>query len=101
MVLIQFFNRDDLSPRYLAFREAYQKRFRQDPGFASVAAYDAARAALDVLARRQRGQSVKAALLAFGPYDGVQERWIFDPNGDARRKTYMARVRNSSFVIID
>lgn len=96
----QYFNRDDNSPRYLAFRAAYQSRFHQEPGFASVAAYDATQATLTALARRGK-QSLKQALLTSGPYPGLQEQWNFDRFGDAGRKAYVTEVRNGRFVVVD
>jgi branched-chain amino acid transport system substrate-binding protein len=100
VVLTQFFNRDDRSPRYLLFAEAFRARFKQDPGFASVAAYDATSAVLKALEKSQ-GTALKDALLASGPYQGLQESWNFDRNGDAVRQTRIAMVRSGRFVIVD
>lgn len=101
MTLTQFFNRDDDSPRYLAFSSAYTARFKQEPGFASVAAYDATRAILTALAKAGKGQPLKEALLAAGPYEGLQDRWNFDRFGDAQRQTHISVVRNGRFVLVD
>lgn len=101
MTLAQFFNRDDASPRYRAFATAYTARFKQEPGFASVAAYDATRAILAALAKAGKSQSLKQALLAAGPYEGLQDRWNFDGNGDAQRQTYITVVRNGRFVLVE
>jgi branched-chain amino acid transport system substrate-binding protein len=96
----QFFNRDDVSPRYVAFREAYRARFRQEPGFVSVVSYDATRATLEALTRRGK-QPLKQALLTSGPYQGLQDEWNFDRFGDARRRAYVTEVRNGRFVVAD
>lgn len=101
VTLSQFFNRDDASPSYRAFSAAYKVRFNQEPGFASVAAYDATRAILSALAKAGNGQSLKEALLAAGPYEGLQDRWNFDGNGDAQRQTYITVVRNGRFVLVE
>lgn len=100
MTLAQFFNRDDASPRYRAFSTAYTARFKQEPGYASVAAYDATRAILTALAKAGKGQPLKEALLAAGPYEGLQDRWNFDGNGDAQRQTHISVVRNGRFVLV-
>ena len=97
----QFFNREDTSPRYLAFREAYRARFNQEPGFATVASYDATQATLEALSRRTPEQNLKQALLASGPYQGLQEQWNFDRYGDAERKAYVTEVRNGRFVVVE
>lgn len=101
ITVAQFFNRDEASPRYRAFCRAYTARFKQEPGFASVAAYDATRAVLAALAKVGRTQSLKQALLAAGPYEGLQDRWSFDRNGDAQRQTYVTVVRNGHFVLVE
>lgn len=101
VTLTQFFDRDDKSPRYRAFAEAFRARFKQEPGFASVAAYDATRAVLDALAKRGKDQSLKEALLASGPYDGLQEKWTFDRYGGAQRKTSITVVRDGQFKVVE
>lgn len=100
MTMTQFFNRDDTSPRYLAFAEAFRARFKQEPGFASLAGYDATRATLQALSRVGKEQTLKQALLTAGPYEGLQERWNFNRYGDAERQTYLTVVRNGRFVIV-
>lgn len=101
VTLAQLFNRDDQSPRYRAFAAAYVARFNEAPGFASVTAYDATKALLTALAKSGKGQSLKQALLASGPFDGLQERWNFDRNGDARRQIYITTVRDGRFVRVE
>lgn len=101
ITMSQFFNRDDASPRYRAFAAAYTARFMQEPGFASVAAYDATQAIFTALTKAGKGQPLKDALLAAGPYEGLQERWNFDRYGDAQRQTYISVVRNGRFVLVE
>jgi branched-chain amino acid transport system substrate-binding protein len=102
MTLTQFFNRDDSSAGYRAFADAYRTRFQQEPGFASVAAYDATRATLQALAAAGKGGlSLKQALLAAGPYRGLQESWNFDRFGDARRRTFVTVVRDGRFTVVE
>lgn len=59
LVIVQNYKRDDDSPRFRAFREAYFKRYQKDPGYSSVSAYDA------------------ATVLRYGPYQGLQQI-VFD-----------------------
>lgn len=96
----QFFNREDISTTYLAFRETYLKRFRQEPGFVSVAAYDATTATITALQQRNKDKSLKQALLTAGPFQGVQEQWNFDRFGDAERKAYITEVHDGRFVVV-
>lgn len=101
MVTLQLFNRELPTPRYQAFLKDYRQRFNQEPGFASIAAYDAAQATIQALRKRKDGQSVKAALLESGPYQGLQEAWNFDRNGDVQRATYVATVKDGRFLVVD
>jgi branched-chain amino acid transport system substrate-binding protein len=99
MSTLQLFNRDDTSARYQAFRASYRARFKSEPGFASIAAYDATQALAQALDRQGKGQSVKQALLASGPYRGLQDEWSFDRYGDVERKSAVAVVRRGRFVV--
>ncbi len=99
MLVTQFFNRDDESPRYADFRKKFLARFGQEPGFAAVVAYDATRALLLAYNQRRAGELLKTALLTAGPFEGLQERWGFDASGDARRNSFVAVVREGRFVI--
>lgn len=100
MTLTQFFDRANVSPRYQGFADAFRKRFRQEPGFASVAAYDSTRAVLSAM-EKAPGGPLKQALLEAGPYQGLQTDWNFDRFGDAQRRTHIAVVRDGHFVVAD
>lgn len=99
LYLAQLFNRKDTTPRYQAFRDVYRQRFQQEPGFVSLAAYDAANIALEALSRRTAVQSLKETLLK-GSFTGVQQTIAFDPFGDAPRPSLMTMIHNGQFVII-
>ena len=97
----QFFDRDDRSPRYIEFMARYEQRFGEPPGFASVGAYDAVAAVADALARVGAASApLKQALLAGGPYAGLQEAWRFDSFGDSRRKLRVAEVVHGRFQVV-
>lgn len=100
MFVAQFFDRNDRSPEYVRFRQAYLQRFNSPPGFASVAGYDAAQAVIEALARG-KGLPLKQALLERGPFSGAQQPFSFDRFGDARRKTFITVVRDGRFVVLD
>ena len=97
LILLQYFNRDDTSPRYQAFLATYRARFKEDPGFSSIAAYDATRATLLAIGKRGK-EPLKQALLTAGPYEGAQDTWNFDRFGDGQRKAYVTIVRDGRFV---
>lgn len=100
MTLPQFFDRANVSARYQGFANAFRKRFRQEPGFASVAAYDSTRAILSAM-EKAPSRPLKQALLESGPYQGLQTVWNFDRFGDAQRQTHIAIVRDGLLVVTD
>lgn len=101
LYVTQFFDREDKSPDYQAFRQAYEKRFQQLPGFASVGAYDATRATLEAIGRGKHGESLKQTLLERGPFVGVQQPIRLDRFGDAQRRAFITTVRDGRFVAIE
>lgn len=97
----QLFNREHATTRYQDFVRGYRERFGQEPGFASVAAYDATHALVQALRRQQQGQGVKQALLQAGPYEGLQERWNFDVYGDVQRRNYVTVIKDGRYVTVN
>ncbi|GAB2897162.1 ABC transporter substrate-binding protein [Uliginosibacterium flavum] len=97
MLVEQYFDRNDASANYLKFREAYLKRFGQEPGYASVAGFDAANVALDVLSRTDQRKEIKAELLRRKTFQALQGQVVFDAFGDASRPQFMTVVRNARF----
>lgn len=101
VLVAQFLNRNDQSPRFQKFLTAYRKRFRQEPGFAGVAGYDAALVALDALSTRTQERSLKETILRKGKFQGVQQQISIDRFGDANRKTYVTRISNGKFETVE
>lgn len=97
----QFLDRNDPSPRYQRFRQAYQQRFGQEPGFAGLAAYDAASVVLAALERQSAGESLKNALLRLGDFQGGQQRFGFDRFGDADRPNYLSVIRGGQYQSVE
>jgi branched-chain amino acid transport system substrate-binding protein len=64
----QFFDRGDNSPRYISFLKSYRERFGLEPGFAGVAAYDAANVSLTALAGNNAGRPLKDVILSTRSY---------------------------------
>lgn len=101
VVVAQFMDRNDTSPRYRNFLTAYRARFSQDPGFAGMAGYDAALVALEAFAIRKEGEKLKQAILGKGSFQGVQQTLVFDTSGDADRNTFMAVILNGQYVTVN
>jgi len=102
VTVVQHFNRDSLDPAYQRFRKHYLERFRQEPGFPGVYAYDAAQIVLTALDNRKKGQRLKVSILSIGEFNGLQGKIIFDAYGDVKRSnTFISVVRNQKFVVVE
>lgn len=101
VVVAQFLDRNDSSRRYLDFLAAYRARFKQEPGFAGVAGYDAAQVALEAFSTRKKGESLKNIIIGKGRYQGVQQQMTIDRFGDADRKTFTTVIRNGQYVTVN
>jgi branched-chain amino acid transport system substrate-binding protein len=99
--LVQSYNRRDKSDRYLTFKSAYTNAFGRDPGYASVAAYDAMTALTKALEIQSASQDLRDALKAVGPFEGLQQTVEFDEYGDGKRTPYFVSVRNGEFTYVN
>ncbi len=100
VVAAQFLDRNNTSPAYQAFRQAYRQRFGNPSGFADLAGFDAMRVALQALAAQQRGETLKQTLLRVRRFEGAQQVVAFDDTGDAVRQTYMTVVRQGRYEVL-
>jgi branched-chain amino acid transport system substrate-binding protein len=98
MTILQQYDADDKSPRYLSFHQKYVTRFGRNPAFASILAHDAATTLFETLARRSPGMSIKEGMMTLGPFQGLQEPIQFDSYGDAQRHVYRAVIDHGRFV---
>ncbi len=97
LLIVQAYDRDDRSPRYREFRDAYASRFRRPPGYSSVAAWDAVTVLVEGLRRAAPGETAKRAVLGHGPYPGLQQEIAFDANGDTTRRVFFTQVREGRY----
>lgn len=100
-IVPQYLDLDSRTPAWLAFREQYQKRFQQSPGYPAVLTYNATQTALRALAERRGDESVKQALLRLRQFDGLQSPFSLDANGDVRLPTYLTEIRAGSYTSIN
>lgn len=98
--LQQFFDRDSKLSRYITFRDAYTERFGAEPGFASVAGYDAANVLIEALKTSEEGRSIKQRIIKTAIFEGIQQPISIDRFGDANRTPYISTVRNGKFVVL-
>lgn len=100
VLVAQFLDRNDTTPRYRDFLAAYRARFKQEPGFAGLAGYDAAQVAFEAYAARKRGESLKKVIIGIGTFQGVQQPLALDRFGDADRKTFTTVILNGQYVTV-
>jgi branched-chain amino acid transport system substrate-binding protein len=101
VIVSQFLDRTNPSERYLQFLDQYRRRFQQEPGFAGLAGYDAARVALKALEIRGAGQSLKQTIIAQKSFQGAQQRLTFDRFGDADRNSFVAQVHKGLYLQVE
>jgi len=92
-----FFDQQSTQPHYLAFRDAYDKRFGQAPGFGSLYTFDAANVILDALETEAPGQLLKQTLLAKKIFTVTQRLVVFDSNGDSEGGSFILIVKDGVF----
>lgn len=100
MTIAQAFDHNDPSPRYQQFVADYKTRFKQEPSYTSVAAFDATRLALEALGKKTGTESTKQAILAHGAYQGLQKPILLDPFGDAQQRAFMTVIQNGKTRIL-
>lgn len=98
MVIAQFIDRASQQASYLAFRKAYLERFKREPGFPGLTAFDAANVILDGLAAQTASQTLKQVILARREFTSAQSLIRFDAFGDAARDTFLTTIRDGNFV---
>ena len=98
MLITHAYNRNDSGVAYQNFRSAFKNRFQREFGSFSLLAYDTANIIFSAMKQRSNGEGMKAALLKYGPYQGVQQEISFDASGDATRKVYFTEIRSGNLV---
>lgn len=90
-------------PAYLEFREKYYKKYGAEPTFAAVYTYEAAMLLFRTVAEIHNPdpESVKAAILEEGIFQGLQDEITIDGFGDASRTLYEYVVKNGQFIKVE
>jgi branched-chain amino acid transport system substrate-binding protein len=101
MLFEQYFDRFDTTPKYQQFVQSYRQRFKAEPGFGAVLAFDAASMVIAGLEKNSAPDALKATILGIGSFDGVQNRVSLDAFGDATRSVYFGLVKDGAFAKFD
>lgn len=101
MLFEQYFDRFDPSPKYQGFVQSYKNRFKAEPGFGALLAFDAANMIIAGLHKTSDPQALKSAILGIGTFEGVQNPVTLDAFGDVSRSVYFGVVKNGAFAKLD
>lgn len=104
VTVVQTFDRNDPGERYQAFRKAYLDRFKREPGFPGVYAYDATHLLLTALQKQKKNQDLKETVLSLRQFRGLQSEFRLDDFGDVdvrRASASISVVRNQKFVMLE
>ncbi|WP_022666446.1 ABC transporter substrate-binding protein [Desulfospira joergensenii] len=84
---------------FQTFQKIYFERFQREPDYTAILSYDATRIILTALKNRNRGQSLKEALLSIKEFHGLKGKIQLDSNGDVMSSNALIWiVRNRKFV---
>lgn len=100
LLIVQNFNREDTSTRFTEFKESYIRRFQVHPGYSSVMAYDAATVLFEAFKKKSPQETIKQAVLKYGPYQGLHQNITFDANGDTEREVFFTEIHNGKYSIL-
>lgn len=91
------------SKAYEKYRENYMIRYKKEPEFASVYAYEAACLLIDAmeLSSKLEYNEIKTNLLNLGEQDGLLTDFELDEFGDVSRKIFLMIVKNGELVNIE
>ena len=102
VTVVQTFNRDHEGKVYQDFRTRYIDRYKREPGFPGVYAYDAAQVVLNALKHQRANQDIKDVILSQKKFPGLQVEIVFDEFGDvSHSNASISIVKNNSFVVLE
>jgi len=100
--IIQSADFTDPSPDVQGFVEAYRKRFRSEPNFPALHAYDATRMILSLFEKTTDPIALREELLKLEHFAGLQSDLAVDRYGDLKHpRLYLAQIVNGQFVKAD
>lgn len=94
-------NLQDVSPRFLRLRQAYEKRFSERMDFAAVLSYDAVEIVAAGLRRDATREGLRKAILEQGVFTGAQGEIPLDAYGDSQLQQRVATVRDGKPRILE
>ncbi|MCP5206237.1 MAG: ABC transporter substrate-binding protein [Hahellaceae bacterium] len=96
-IVPQYLDRDSQDSDYLKFRSEFLQRFKQEPGFPGLVAYNATNVVLNALEKTTTKGGLKDTLLSIRTFKGIGGDITFSPTGDASTKTYITQIVDGKF----
>lgn len=100
VLVTQFFDRFNTTPRWQDFVTRYRQRFGDAPGYPAMNGHDAVTMAAAAV-RSGTDDGLLAALRRLRAFDGLQRKLRFDEFGDCLVTTYLTEVRDGRYVAVD
>lgn len=96
----QNLDRESQDADFQNFREAFVRRFNQEPGFAGMLAYNGTHLVLKSIQEKGPDQTLRDYILDKSVFPGIQGPTRFNKFGDASAKTYVTEIREGRFKVI-
>jgi branched-chain amino acid transport system substrate-binding protein len=96
--IVQHYNSGSTDPAFKAFKEAYQKRFGDQPAFAATYSYETVMIIAEALRKNPDPVRLKDTILTIGTFRGLQSPIAIDRFGDPLRPSTVTRVEGGRFV---
>lgn len=87
-------------PSYLAFKEAFTKRFNYPPTFTAVLSYDATQVILAALKKDSNAKTLRETIKSIASFDGLQGAIKLDQFGDPNRNLYLLRYHDGNEEVL-
>ena len=90
-------------PRYLEFRDSYYNKYKKEPEFAAVYAYEAATLLFEAMRSSDTidYDELKENLLGLGKMDGLVSPLQLDRYGDVKRELFLAVVKDGQLETLE
>ena len=95
-LMLQFDKQGTQQP-FLDFLTQYREIFNCEPSFNSYLAYESVMIVLTAIKQKSPRESMKEAILKYGPYEGLQTTITIDGFGDIQREALFAVIKDRQF----
>ena len=101
IVFSHLINKESQDKRYLDFKGRFNNRFGQEPDFAAIHGYLAARILFDALSRTADPKKLKKSLLEKKTIHEFVGDFKMDKYGDPKRPRYLITIRNGRLTTME